>query len=159
MQRQVFAREAGRLASGVPEHLAQRAAIWPLLHTAFDMIEIAQRTGADPFEVARQYWRVFDVLDLGWLWEAVGTLPRSDRWQTQARSAVRDDLFAVLAELTAEALVLGSVEQWRSTNERAIARTTAMFSEIRRADRFDITTLTVALRQLRNLTLSSERTT
>jgi len=159
MHRQVFAREAGRLASGVPEHLAQRAAIWPLLHTAFDMIEIAQRTGADPFEVARQYWRVFDVLDLGWLWEAVGTLPRSDRWQTQARSAVRDDLFAVLAELTAEALVLGSVEQWRSTNERAIARTTAMFSEIRRADRFDITTLTVALRQLRNLTLSSERTT
>jgi glutamate dehydrogenase len=159
MRASVFAAEASRLASGVPERLAQRAALWPLLHTAFDVIELAQRTGNDPIDVGQRYWQVFDILDLGWLWNGIGTLPRSDRWQTQARSAVRDDLLAVLADLTADTIASGTVEAWRGANERAIARMMAMFAEIRRADRFDITTLSVALRQLRNLALTAEHPT
>ena len=159
MRDQVFAVEASRLAAGVPEQLAQRSAAWPLLHTGFDIVELAQREGADPVEVARRYWAMFDTVEVGWLWEAIGALPRSDRWQTQARSALRDDLLAVLADLTADARALGSVASWRSTNERAIARTGAMFTEIRRAERFDITVLSVALRQLRNLALTTHRPT
>ena len=164
MRASVFAAEASRLASGVPERLAQRAALWPLLHTAFDVIELAERTGNDPIEVGQRYWQVFDILELGWLWNGIGTLPRSDRWQTQARSAVRDDLLAVLADLTADTLNAnnmhtGTVQAWQAANERAIARMMAMFAEIRRADRFDITTLSVALRQLRNLALTAEHPT
>jgi glutamate dehydrogenase len=159
MRDQVFAVEASRLAAGVPEQLAQRSAAWPLLHTGFDIVELAQREGADPAEVARSYWAMFDTVEVGWLWEAIGALPRSDRWQTQARSALRDDLLAVLADLTADARALGSVVSWRTTNERAIARTGAMFTEIRRAERFDITVLSVALRQLRNLALTTHRPT
>jgi glutamate dehydrogenase len=157
MRDQVFAVEASRLAAGVPEQLAQRSAAWPLLHTGFDIVELAQREGADPIEVARSYWAMFDTVEVGWLWEAIGALPRSDRWQTQARSALRDDLLAVLADLTADARALGSVAAWSTTNERAIARTGAMFTEIRRAERFDITVLSVALRQLRNLALTTHR--
>ena len=41
----VYSTEAARLAAGVPESLAQRSAIWKLLHTGFDMIEIANREG------------------------------------------------------------------------------------------------------------------
>jgi glutamate dehydrogenase len=159
MRDQVFAVEASRLAAGVPEQLAQRSAAWPLLHTGFDIVELAQREGADPVEVARSYWAMFDTVEVGWLWEAIGALPRSDRWQTQARSALRDDLLAVLADLTADARALGSVASWRTANERAIARTGAMFTEIRRAERFDITVLSVALRQLRNLALTTHRPT
>jgi glutamate dehydrogenase len=159
MRDQVFAVEASRLAAGVPEQLAQRSAAWPLLHTGFDIVELAQRESADPIEVARSYWAMFDTVEVGWLWEAIGALPRSDRWQTQARSALRDDLLAVLADLTADARALGSVAAWSTANERAIARTGAMFTEIRRAERFDITVLSVALRQLRNLALTTHRPT
>ena len=91
------------------------------------------------------------------MWDAIGALPRSDRWQTQARSALRDDLLAVLADLTDDALGIGSVDGWRSANEGVIARTTTMFTELRRVDAHDITTLTVALRQLRNLALATQR--
>jgi glutamate dehydrogenase len=63
----------------------------------------------------------------------------------------------VLADLTDECLLLGSVEAWTAANERVVGRTMAMFTEIRRADTFDITTLTVALRQLRNLALTAQR--
>jgi glutamate dehydrogenase len=157
MRDAMFAAEASRLASGVPEQLAQRSALWPLLHTSFDVIELAQRRATEPARVARTYWQVFEAVDIGWLWDAIGALPRSDRWQTQARSALRDDLLIVLADLTDECLLLGSVDEWMSTNERVVARATAMFTEIRRAEAFDITTLTVALRQLRNLALTAQR--
>jgi len=39
-----------------------------------------------------------------------------------------------------------------------VQRAMAQLTEIRRADAFDITNLSVALRQLRNLALASDRT-
>ena len=39
--------EASRLTAGVPEHLAERAGVWPLLHTGFDLVEIAAAHGRD----------------------------------------------------------------------------------------------------------------
>ncbi|MEX1105329.1 MAG: NAD-glutamate dehydrogenase domain-containing protein, partial [Ilumatobacteraceae bacterium] len=152
-----FAREAGRLAAGVPERLAQQSSQWPVVHTFFDVIDVASRRSTDPADAARTYWQLFDVVDVGWLWDAIGSLPRSNRWQTQARSALRDDLLAVLADLTDDALGLGSVDRWRVANDRVIVRTATMFTELRRVDVHDVTTLTVALRQLRNLALATQR--
>ena len=37
--------EASRLAAGVPEALAERAGAWPVLHTAFDLVDLAERLG------------------------------------------------------------------------------------------------------------------
>ena len=155
MRDETFALEASRLAAGVPEQLAQRSALWPVLHTAFDVIEQAQRKGLDVVDVAHTYWQVFDALDVGWLWDAIGHLPRSDRWQTQARSALRDDLLATLAELTDDAVDAGGVPSWRAANERVLGRLAVLFTEVRRADAFDVSILSVALRQLRNVALTT----
>ncbi len=153
----VHSGEASRLAAGVPEELAERAGVWPLLHTGFDLVEVAGAHGRDVAEVAAVHWQMFDRLDLIWLWEGIGQLPRSDRWQTQARSAVRDDLLTALAELTTAVIESadGSVDGWLTANERSIARANSMFTEIRRAETYDLTTLSVALRQLRNLALTT----
>ena len=149
--------EASRLAAGVPEDLAERAGVWPLLHTGFDLVEVAAAHGRTVDEVAAVHWQVFDQLDLTWLWEGIGALPRSDRWQTQARSALRDDLLTALAELTTAVFesANGSVPAWLAANERTVARTMTMFTEIRRAESYDLTTVSVALRQLRNLALTT----
>jgi glutamate dehydrogenase len=154
---QQFALEASRLAANVPEPLAQRSTLWPLLHTGFDVIELAGRTGESVADVATAYWAVFDLLDVGWLWDAIGALPRADRWQTQARSALRDDLLVALADLADDALYVGSAAAWVTANERVVARTMAMFTEIRRTGHLDVGILSVALRQLRNLSLITER--
>ncbi|CAN5604017.1 hypothetical protein BH10ACT2_BH10ACT2_01340 [soil metagenome] len=148
-----FALEAGRLAGGVPEELAQRSVLWPLLHTGFDVVNLAGKSGQPMSAVATSYWQLFEELDLWWLWEAIGGLPRSNRWQTQARAALRDDLLSALAELTADVLDAGAVSNWRAANERLIGRAIVLFTEIRRVDAHDLTTLSVALRQLRNLAL------
>jgi glutamate dehydrogenase len=154
---QMFAQEASRLAARVPEHLAQRSTLWPLLHTGFDVIELAERTGTAVLDVAAAYWTVFDQLDVGWLWDAIGALPRADRWQTQARSALRDDLLVALADLTDDALYVGSAAAWVEANQRIVARTMAMFTEIRRVGTLGVGILSVALRQLRNLALITQR--
>ena len=49
----------------------------------------------------------------------------------------------------------GSPASWIEANERAVGRALAMHTEIRRAESFDLTTLSVALRQLRNLTITA----
>ncbi|HVE18441.1 MAG TPA: hypothetical protein VNB52_05120, partial [Ilumatobacteraceae bacterium] len=154
---QLFANEAARLAAGIPESVAQRSVAWPLMHTSFDIIDLASRQYLTVRETAAAYWEVFDTLELGWLWDAVGMLPRNDRWQTQARSALRDDLMGALADLADDALYVGGATEWAAANERVVSRAMAMFAEIRRTDTYDLTTLSVALRQLRNLVLITQR--
>jgi glutamate dehydrogenase len=157
MREAMFSTEAARLAAGVPEVLAQTVSMWPVLHTSLDVIDLAATRTREPLDVACTYWKVFETLDLGWLWDSVGSLPRGDRWQTQARAALRDDLLATMIDLTDDVLFVGSVEDWLENAGPTVARTTAMFTEIRRADTMGITTLSVALRQLRNLALMVAR--
>jgi glutamate dehydrogenase len=146
-----------RVEIGVPEDLAMRSAAWGLLHTVFDVVVTADELGVTPPVVARAYWQVFDRLELMWLWEAIGALPRADRWQTQGRSALRDDLLSTLDALAAHVVSGhdGDVGRWLAANARTVERTTSMLSAIRRGDSFDLTNLTVAIRQLRNLALTA----
>lgn len=147
--------EASRLVLGVPDDLALASSMWPFMHTALDIVDAAG--GRWPVtSVAGAYWQVFDALEVTWLWEGIGALPRNDRWQTQSRSALRDDLLAVLIELTSTVVESGGdVDAWLAANERPIARLRTMFTEIARTGTTDLTALTVGVRQLRNLALSS----
>ena len=146
-----------RIDLGVPDALATQSARWPWMHIGFDMTRLAHEEGCDVMTSAAAYGAVFQAFDIGWMWEGIGSLPRSDRWQTQARSSMRDDLMNVIAELTRRVMrsADGSPQAWIDANRRAVARTVAMHREIRRAESFDLTTLSVALRQLRNLTMSA----
>jgi glutamate dehydrogenase len=156
----VEAMTALRVGQGVPPELAARSAVWRLLHTTFDVIELAERVGVPARDACETYWSLFERLELMWLWDGIGALPRSDRWQTQARGALRDDLLTALAELTENVLESPerTVEGWWAANERSVQRAVSQLTEIRRADGFDITNMSVALRQLRNLALTSVRT-
>ena len=119
---------AADTAAGVPAELAARAAGWPYLHTAFDIVEVARARGRTPVDTARVYWGLFDLLDLGWFWDRIGLLPRSDRWQNHARAGLRDDFLNELRALADDALRAGDVftpvgdvvERWAAGNERAV---------------------------------------
>jgi NAD-specific glutamate dehydrogenase len=66
---------------------------------------------------------------------------------------LRDDLVAGLRDVTADALRVGSVADWYHAYERLISTSVAIFTDLRRVDAHDLTTLTVAVRQLRTLAL------
>ncbi|MDN5762707.1 MAG: NAD-glutamate dehydrogenase, partial [Microlunatus sp.] len=58
-------------------------------------------------------------LGLDRLLDRIIDLPREDRWETMARAALRDDLHAVQAELTAE--LVGSQRRGTPTKQRISA--------------------------------------
>ncbi|MEY2756001.1 MAG: hypothetical protein RJB65_2359 [Actinomycetota bacterium] len=82
-------------------------------------------------------------------------MPRATRWQTQARGALRDDLVGALADLTDDVLRAGGTESWWNHYERLIATSVSIFRDLRRVEAHDVTTLSVAVRQLRTLALLS----
>jgi glutamate dehydrogenase len=110
--------------------------------------------------VAGLHFLVGGRLSLHWLRDRIATLPRENRWQAMARAALRDDLFSLHAELTADVLrgagadVVDAdrrLDAWIEANRPLVERCLGILTDIRTGGTFDLTTLPVALRELRNL--------
>src|SRR5690606_40719890 len=97
--------------SGVSDDLAVRVAVLPPAYAGLGMVENSLRTGTDLLDVARVHFTLGEHLDLGRLLERIIELPRTDRWKTMARAALRDDLHGVHAELTAQVIQLTEADE------------------------------------------------
>ena len=97
-------RRARYLEAGVPEPLATAVAALPPAYAALSVVQTAQRDGRAVLDVAAVHFALGQRLGLDQLLGRIIELPRSDRWQTMARAALRDDLHGVHAALTAQAL-------------------------------------------------------
>jgi glutamate dehydrogenase len=86
-------------------------------------------------------------------------LPRSSRWEVLARAALREDLSSVQRALAAEVLqaspdthdVDRAIEAWVAANAPPVERYARMLADIQTSRTYDVTTLSVALREARNL--------
>lgn len=144
---------------GVPEPLAVRVAVLPPAYAGLGMVENSLATGTDLLGVARVHFTLGAFLELGRLLERIISLPRHDRWQTMARAALRDDLHAVQAALTAQVIQhtdedsspQDRVEAWAAQDEVVVARAQDMLREIVEGDSFDLSRLSVGLRAVRGL--------
>ncbi len=94
-------RKDSLVADGVPEELASKVAVLPPAYMLLNIIEIADRESWDADDVARVHFALGERLGLPTLVQRILALPRDDQWQTMARAALRDDLHAVHAQLTA----------------------------------------------------------
>jgi glutamate dehydrogenase len=94
----------GYQAEGVPDELATAIAVLPPAYAALTIEETASRSGVDVLKVAELHFTLGQRLGLDRLLARIIELPRDDRWQTMARAALRDDLHAVHAQLTASVL-------------------------------------------------------
>jgi glutamate dehydrogenase len=151
-ERENWRERVGRLTeAGVPEALAGRVAAQGALFSALDIITIADATERDVEDVAALHFEIGGNLHLHWLRDKIALLPRDTRWAAMARAALRDDLFALHAELTTDVLRAGGVEAWSSGKPAAVDRAHEILFEIRSGGTFDLTTLPVALREVRNL--------
>jgi glutamate dehydrogenase len=144
---------------GVPAELARRVAGSEAAVAALPAAELATRLATDPLVVARMQFVVNDQLALDQLRDHVGALPRADRWQTEARAALRDDLSESQHALT-EAIVRGTdaaatpddrVEAWLTAHVREVARYRQVIADVEAAGGFDLAALAVARRALREL--------
>ncbi|GAA0404079.1 NAD-glutamate dehydrogenase [Microbispora corallina] len=151
------------VARGVPDELAERVASMVPAYSTFDLVEIATYTGRPVNEVAEVYFDLADRLQLARLRERVIALPRDNRWNSIARAALRDDLYAAHATLTRDVLIHSKpglspeerLASWTEANQAAVNRARQTLSEIWESDTFDLATLSVALRAVRTLVATS----
>jgi glutamate dehydrogenase len=151
-------------AAGVPPPLAERVEHLEGLVPALDIVEIAASAGLDVPAVAEVYYGLGDRLELHWLRGRVVALPRETRWEAMARAALRDDVYAEQAALTAEVLRAEAgepasrerVERWLAENRSASERCTQVLADIKSGGAADLARLSVAVREIRNLIASSE---
>jgi glutamate dehydrogenase len=145
--------------AGVPEELAVRVAGFSSVFPALDIVDVADRTKKAPLEVAEVYFDLADRLQITQLLDRIILLPREDRWQSMARAAIREDLFAAHAALTADVLSAGPEEAtpeeryraWEEQNAGLIGRARTTLEEIQGAEEFDLASLSVAMRTFRTL--------
>ncbi|MBM9510690.1 NAD-glutamate dehydrogenase [Actinacidiphila acididurans] len=145
--------------AGVPEELAAKVAGLSSSFPALDIVEVAHRGGHEPLDVAEVYFDLADRLQITQLLDRIILLPRADRWQSMARAAIREDLFAAHAALTADVLAAGAAgatpeqrfQAWEEQNSGLVNRARATLEEIQGAEEFDLATLSVAMRTFRTL--------
>jgi len=136
------------------------------LFSALDIVEVSAATERSVEEVAALHYELGARLHLHWLRDRIAALPRDDRWQAMARAALRDDLFSLHAELTADVLrsapadaattAAAQLDAWLAENEGAAERTLGVLDDIRTSGSYDLTTLPVALREVRDLIRAGE---
>jgi glutamate dehydrogenase len=144
---------------GVPEELALKVAVLPPAYTVLNIVETAKRDEVDPIEVARVHFALGERLGLSMLVARILALPRDDRWQTMARAALRDDLHAVHARLTAEVLAGTPADQpvpvriadWEEQDTVVVSRAVDTLEEICSDEQADLARLSVGLRVVRTL--------
>jgi glutamate dehydrogenase len=147
------------LRRGVPEDLASRVAVLPPAYMLLGIVEIAQRDRRDVADVARVHFALGERLGVPVLLQRIVALPRADKWQTMARAALRDDLHAVHAQLTAQVLrttadgepaptrILG----WEESDHVLIERAADTLDQICADEETDLARMSVGLRVVRGL--------
>jgi glutamate dehydrogenase len=158
---------AERLAqNNVPKDLAKRLVNFEPLYSALDIVEIEMETKRSVEEVAGVYFVVGGRLHLSWLRNQVDGLPGDSRWQTLARTGLREDVSRLQTELTSLVLKLrpdvkapdALINEWEAQNKGRLERSRQLLADLHSAGTLDLSMLSVALRELRNWLLDSSAT-
>jgi glutamate dehydrogenase len=152
-------RAAQFVGEGVPADLADEVAWLGAVMPAPDVIEVAAAVGEPAESVAEVHAALGDRLRLDWLRQQMDALAFATRWETLSRLGVRDELFDHRRALTAAVLrtvppthaAEDRIDSWLAANPAGTTRFERLIAEIERSGRFDVTTLTVALSELRSL--------
>ncbi|GAA5000139.1 hypothetical protein GCM10025734_34960 [Kitasatospora paranensis] len=146
-------------AAGVPDALATRIAGLSSAFPTLDIVGVADRSLSDVMEVAELYYDLADRLQITHLLDRIIELPRTDRWSSMARAAIREDLFAAHSALTEDVLACGPdgsppedrYKAWAELNGTLLSRAKTTLDDIRGSDNYELSSLSVAMRTIRTL--------
>ncbi|MCG8671867.1 MAG: NAD-glutamate dehydrogenase, partial [Pseudomonadales bacterium] len=143
---------------GVPAGLAGRIAGLSAAITILDVVDLAGETSRSPDFVARVYLGIGRGLNLAWLRAEIENLEVRGRWQAAARRHLRTELQEVHRSITADRLRRSRADtpdelvmKWLSEHGAQIQRAKGMLLDIQSRESADFATLTVAVRELRQL--------
>ncbi len=144
---------------GVTEKVAQSMSLLPAAFSTLDIVEIALESNLDESRVAKTYFELGRALSLDWILEQIETLEVEGRWQAIARGSLRENLYSLQRQLTAQLLTRRSkaspqelVDRWLSSVSDQVSHLQKLVAEMRSSGSMDFPTLSVALQEIRKLT-------
>ncbi len=134
---------------------------------AFDIVDIARKSGLPVATVMDSYFHLSAFLDIYWLRTRLQSYKTDSHWQELARKSLIDDFYIVLSKLCAEMLKvtpdISDAEQrtqhWHDLNQQAVDRYLRVPQDLRAAEHQDLAMFSVALRELQNLHQACASTT
>ncbi|HEX2143970.1 MAG TPA: NAD-glutamate dehydrogenase [Glycomyces sp.] len=142
---------------GMPAEIARDASAPIFGFGLVDVVECARLLESDLGLTAEVYYGIAARVHLDEILNQISALPRTNRWQSLARSALRYDLYGAMAGLTGSVLQAKpgtdpteAVESWAERNAAEIARIHEATAEAERSDE-KLAVLSVSLRQIRSL--------
>ncbi|HEX8096085.1 NAD-glutamate dehydrogenase domain-containing protein, partial [Jatrophihabitans sp.] len=160
--------EVDRLVGhGLPRELALEISCLLSSFLLLDVVEIAVANDRPAVEVADLHFALSERLSVDDILSAVTNLPRDDRWSALARAAIRHDVYAALAAVTASVLkdtdpsllATERLNSWAAQNPERVERSRTTFAEALSRDQVDLATLSVVLRVMRGLPSSAVKST
>ncbi|MGD9386708.1 MAG: NAD-glutamate dehydrogenase [Gammaproteobacteria bacterium] len=145
--------------TGLPASLARRVAALAPLHTALDIIGLAENCRVGVRHAADVYCRVGETLRLDWIADQVDNLHPEGMWQAKARGSLRDNLFSLHRALCANIIrcgdskqdAAGAIDAWLAGSAERVDHFRQMLAEMHDAAQLDFATLSVALQEIRRL--------
>jgi glutamate dehydrogenase len=158
-ERALYDRRVARLRdAGIPAAVAARVGGIIFLTTAFEIGDLAERTGQPIDRAARTFYGVGARFALDELRDAARRLPAETSWQKAAVETLIDDFYGLQADLAERILNAAPAENggavdpiagWVATRAAQLAPAEAIAAELRTATNPDLAMLVVARRQLR----------
>jgi glutamate dehydrogenase len=143
---------------GISDNVAYRMALIPAAFAALDITEIALRNKVDEARVAKTYYALGRALSLDWILEQIEKLAVDGRWQAIARGSLRENIYALQAQLTAQLLSGSSraapedlVEKWIDSVSAKVMHLQKLIADLRNTGQMDFATLSVSLQEVRKL--------
>jgi glutamate dehydrogenase len=143
--------------AGVPESLAARLSLLPLLTPVFDLVSLAASTGLDMKTLARLYEQVSRRFGLAWLGETAVTVPCPTAWERRAADAMIDEAFDLTQALVRHIAALKTktpLQSFIEDNAAEVARVDAVVAEAMAAAAPSIPLLTLVAGEARRLAYS-----
>ena len=146
-------------AAGAPDELARLGAGLLVSLPLLDIIELSQQREWSLDDVATVYFALSALVHFDDALTRVTALAQDERWGTMARAAMREDLYAVMNELTASVLshtdsgtAEERIDEWMAQGGGAAARSLGeAVDAVDAGDETGLATISVALRRLRSL--------
>jgi len=145
--------------TGVPKALARKMAALAPMHSALDIIALAENCTVGVRYAAEVYFRVGEALELYWISDEVDKLRVEGMWQAKARGSLRDNLYGLHRALCANMMQVArpdcdartAVDEWLATRSERAAHFSQTLDEMRDGGSLDFATLSVALQEIRRL--------
>ncbi|MFZ2652230.1 MAG: NAD-glutamate dehydrogenase, partial [Burkholderiaceae bacterium] len=143
--------------AGVPPPLAQAVMSAEDLFAALDIAEVADAAQRPLAEVSEAHAALGQRLGLARLRRQIDSLPVDSYWQALAKVALGDDLAGLQRSIAHDVVSAGQgaasemLAAWEQRNHAALERAQRLLNELGEAKSVDLAMLSVALRELRNL--------